>query len=230
MNDDAMCAEMLPESRRSLLPHWDGEIYSRIAAPFYDLTTRLTGWQEHLGKSALELLPPGRLLDVGCGTGVVLSHAIERGYTVSGIDPSRGMLAQALEQRRLPANCLICGSATELPFASASFDVVLASGSLVHVPDIAKAAAEIVRVTRPGGTIRILDHASPVKRGWTTPLATLFSQLSGDVLHDYAAHFRSGTQLLRRDTLGRGGYLQRFDFRRLSSADAMLRSPTFPPG
>lgn len=211
-----------PESRSSLFPHWDGKVYTRYAARFYDRVTRLSGWREKMLRSALKDLPQptgrsgdqvqARLLDVGCGTCFVLAHALEKGFNAFGLDPSTGMLAQSPLNKSALRNRLIAASAEFLPFPSASFDIVIASGSLVHVPAILEASREILRVTRPGGTIRIIDHASPLKPGILTPAFGLFSQLSGDIIHDYAHYFSGACRMGRQLTLGRGGYLQLFDF------------------
>lgn len=211
------------KSKRSVLPHWDGETYSRIAAPSYDLVTNITGWQKHLAESALDGLTPGRLLDVGCGTGHVLNDAAQRGFDGVGIDSSEGMLERACSRPYVQKSMLVRASATSLPFPDNEFDVVFASGSLVHVHDIALAVSEILRVAKPGGTIRIVDHLTPIKRSLSTPLALLFSQLSGDIIHDYPGHFSRGADLIERKTLGRGGILQQLDFtRREQGASELL--------
>lgn len=211
-----------PESKSSLLPHWDGKVYTRYAARFYDRVTTLSGWRKKILSCALRGLPltaenPGdqgqaKLLDVGCGTCYVLAKAVESGFNAFGLDPSTGMLAQSPLKQTTVSNRLIAGSAESLPFPDACFDIVLASGSLVHIPLIAKASREILRVTRPGGTIRIIDHARPRRPGILTPAFSLFSQLSGDIIHDYAHYFSDDCHSKQHFTLGRGGYLQLFDF------------------
>lgn len=227
-------------SKASLLPHWDGDIYTRFAAGLYDRATNVTGWRRHLSRSALEGLTPtlngDRLLDVGCGTGMLLRLAKARGFHAVGIDASEGMLEKARASGDFAKEELLCTSATSLPFDDDSIDVVIASGSLVHIPDVAAAVREMLRVLRPGGLARVIDHAVPVERSWRTPLLTVFSQLSGDILHDYPslfvgdvpvvgaqpAHSPAACALVARSTLGRGGYLQRFDFRK---TDVSVASP-----
>jgi len=107
---------------------------------------------------------------------------------------------------------LLEASAEKLPFEDASFDVAIASGSLVHVPAIERAAEEMARVTRSGGMIRIIDHAEPVENKFNTALCRVFSQASGDILHDYQHYFSPYATLVSRRSLGRGGFLQCFDF------------------
>lgn len=89
------------------------------------------------------------VLEVGCGTGLILERVARVARSARGIDLSPGMLKLARE-RGLD---VVEGGATALPFEDASFDLVYSFKVLAHVPDIAKALAEMVRVTRPGGTV-----------------------------------------------------------------------------
>jgi len=89
------------------------------------------------------------VLEVGCGTGLVLERIARFARSAKGVDLSPGMLEKA-RQRGLD---VVEGSATALPFADASFDVTCSFKVLAHVPDIKKALSEMARVTRPGGMI-----------------------------------------------------------------------------
>ncbi|HEX4478012.1 MAG TPA: class I SAM-dependent methyltransferase [Polyangiaceae bacterium] len=89
------------------------------------------------------------VLEVGCGTGLVLQRIQGFARTARGIDLSPGMLVHARE-RGLDVSE---GSATELPFPDDSFDVACSFKVLAHVPDIQRALSEMVRVTRPGGHV-----------------------------------------------------------------------------
>jgi ubiquinone/menaquinone biosynthesis C-methylase UbiE len=89
------------------------------------------------------------VLEVGCGTGLVLSKIREFARTATGVDLSPGMLEKA-QQRQLNVSL---GSATELPFDDARFDVTCSFKVLAHVPEIERALGEMARVTRPGGMI-----------------------------------------------------------------------------
>ncbi len=90
-----------------------------------------------------------RVLEVGCGTGLILERLAPIARTARGIDLSPGMLAKARE-RGLD---VVEGSATDLPFGDGSFDVVCSFKVLAHVEAIERALAEMSRVTAPGGTI-----------------------------------------------------------------------------
>lgn len=91
------------------------------------------------------------VLEVGCGTGLLLERMTRFARSAKGIDLSAGMLEKARE-RGLDVTL---GSATELPFADSSFDVACSFKVLPHVRDIDKALAEMTRVVRPGGTLII---------------------------------------------------------------------------
>lgn len=89
------------------------------------------------------------VLDVGCGAGAYVNATRQRAGRLIAGDLSHGMLAslpqEALERVNL--------NAQTLPFPSASMDVVLANHMLYHVPDKAKAIAEIHRILKPGGVL-----------------------------------------------------------------------------
>lgn len=89
------------------------------------------------------------VLEVGCGTGLVLQRIAGFAQTAKGVDLSEGMLAKARE-RGLD---VVLGSALELPFANDQFDVTCSFKVLAHIPDIQRALAEMARVTKPGGVI-----------------------------------------------------------------------------
>jgi ubiquinone/menaquinone biosynthesis C-methylase UbiE len=101
----------------------------------------------------VELLLPyarGRdVLELGCGTGLILERVAKVALRAKGIDLSEGMIAKAKE-RGLDT---VVGSVTSLPFQDASFDCVYSFKVLAHVPDIGRGLAEMARVTRPGGVI-----------------------------------------------------------------------------
>ncbi len=200
-------------SKRSIIPPMDGEAYTRFFSGTYDWLTTLSGWRKNLAAYALEgLLPPGNLLDIGCGTGYLLSMARDIGFTVHGVDPSSGMLEEAVKKYGFEKNQLIQAGAEKIPLPDASMDMITASGSLVYVTSIDRVAKEAARLLKTNGRLRIIDHADPIAPKWYTPFIALFSQISGDVLHDYPAIFGKHFDLVERKTLGRGGYLQRFDF------------------
>jgi len=118
-----------------------------------------------------ELMPEGTVLDVGCGTGVVASRLADSGYTVSGVDPSAGMLEHLRE--RDPRVTAEQGSATALPFEDGSFDLTMCVAVMHHIAEpeaVTQSLAEMVRVTRPGGLILVWDH-NPRNPYWKNLMA-----------------------------------------------------------
>jgi SAM-dependent methyltransferase len=101
-------------------------------------------WQRHVAAyaAAAGLLPAGRVLDLGCGTGHSF-RLLEPRATV-GVDVEAGALA-GQERPTVVADM------RELPFADASFAAVLSVQSIEHVPDPERAVAEARRVLEPGG-------------------------------------------------------------------------------
>jgi len=105
--------------------------------------------------SWLQLASSLRWLDVGCGTGALTQAILETAepLSVHGVDPSSGFLATAAEKISDPRFSFEVGDARELPLPRDAFDVVVAGLVLHFVPDPQKAAAEMARVTAPGGTV-----------------------------------------------------------------------------
>jgi ubiquinone/menaquinone biosynthesis C-methylase UbiE len=89
------------------------------------------------------------VLEVGCGTGLILGRVAQFARRAAGVDLSGGMLAKAADRRLSVAQA----SATALPVRDASFDVAYSFKVLAHVQDIRTAMAEMARVVRPGGWV-----------------------------------------------------------------------------
>jgi ubiquinone/menaquinone biosynthesis C-methylase UbiE len=89
------------------------------------------------------------VLEVGCGTGLILHRAAQFAKSAAGIDLSGGMLEKAAQRGLSVAQA----SATALPIATASVDVAYSFKVLAHIPDIAGAMREMARVVRPGGWV-----------------------------------------------------------------------------
>jgi ubiquinone/menaquinone biosynthesis C-methylase UbiE len=89
------------------------------------------------------------VLEVGCGTGLILGRVQELARTATGIDLSGGMLAKAAAR----GLAVVQASATDLPIATASVDVAYSFKVLAHIPDIAGTMREMARVVRPGGHV-----------------------------------------------------------------------------
>lgn len=107
----------------------------------------------------LDLGPGDRVLDVACGAGNVALAAARAGASVTGLDFAPNLLAQARE--RAAGEGLAArfdeGDAEALPYADGTFDVVTSAFGVMFAPRPERAAAELVRVCRPGGRIALLS-------------------------------------------------------------------------
>jgi ubiquinone/menaquinone biosynthesis C-methylase UbiE len=121
----------------------------------------------------------GRTLDVGCGTGRGL-RLYGPGARVIGLDPARASLARA--RRRIPSSRLVQASAEALPFRDGVFDTVVSSFVFCSVPDPARGFAEVKRVLRPEGQLRMLEHVRS-RRRWKAAfqdrVQPIWTRLSG---------------------------------------------------
>lgn len=105
---------------------------------------------------ALHEAAPGRILDVGCGTGEFAQRAAHiLGLEVAGVDQSQRMV-ELTRARGIEA---VVGDAHELPFAEDEFDAVTALWMLYHLPDLDRGLSEIARVLRPGGRLVSLHNS-----------------------------------------------------------------------
>lgn len=98
--------------------------------------------------------PGEKVLDLATGTGITAIAARERGASVTGVDLTPELLAVARTKAKAEGYDDVDfreGDIEALPFADASFDVVLSTCGHMFAPDQPKVAAELARVTRPGG-------------------------------------------------------------------------------
>jgi ubiquinone/menaquinone biosynthesis C-methylase UbiE len=98
---------------------------------------------------ALPYVQDREVVEVGCGTGLLLRRFAEVARRAVGVDLSPGMLTHA----RARGLEVIEASAEKLPLPDASFDVAVSFKTLPHVPDLRRALSEMARVVRPGGVL-----------------------------------------------------------------------------
>jgi SAM-dependent methyltransferase len=124
------------------------------AGDYREVALRIASVGEHVAERA-GAAPGVDLLDVATGTGNVSIPAAKAGATVTGLDLTPKLLEQQRERAAAEKVSveLVEGDAEALPFADASFDRVTSCFGVMFAPRHAVAAAELVRVTRPGGEI-----------------------------------------------------------------------------
>lgn len=165
--DPGMGSEPVPQTH-GLVMKWQ--------APFYDWGCRAIGLGRNFRNETLRhaaLRPSERVLDVGCGTGVLTrlaAEAVGPSGRVVGIDPSPGMLGVARRnavQNKSRAEFKFA-AIEHLPFEDVSFDVVMSSCMLHHLPAELKREGlrEVWRVLKPGGRFVAVDIDRPANALW----------------------------------------------------------------
>lgn len=126
---------------------WTDGSYEVLARAFLPMAASLV--------DATDVGPDDRVLDVACGTGNVSITAYRRGATVTGVDFTPAMLEKATAEAAIIDADIDwqLGDCTDLVFEDDAFDVTLSSVGHIFAPDADAAAAEMMRVTRPGGRI-----------------------------------------------------------------------------
>ena len=118
--------------------HFMGRWSRRLAGPFLDFAG---------------VRPGDRVLDVGCGTGVITAALAERGCVAVGIDASQPYLDGARRLRSQPGVTYELGDARHMTYPEASFDACVSTLALDVIPEVDQVVAEMRRVTRPGGAV-----------------------------------------------------------------------------
>lgn len=120
----------------------------------------------------------GLTLDIGCGTGRNLP-LFGADVTAVGLDPSADVLRRA--RRRAPRVPLVQGRAEHLPFRAGAFDTVVSGLVFCSVPEPGRGLAEVRRVLRQGGELRMLEHVRSTRpwkarlQDWIQPCWTRLS-------------------------------------------------------
>lgn len=110
----------------------------------------------------LQIKPPAQVLDAGCGWGVTLEALENAGYTVSGLDQSRG----ALEQLDRPGRKLIEADLNQaIPPRATQFDAALALDVIEHLDLDGLAVKRLGTLLRPGGSLIVSVPALPALFG-----------------------------------------------------------------
>jgi ubiquinone/menaquinone biosynthesis C-methylase UbiE len=131
------------------------EGYARWAPCYDEPVNPLLDLEQPLVREILDSLPLGVALDAACGTGRHTAYLASLGHEVIGVDTSPEMLALARE--KVPDGEFYEADLHGAPLADDSVDLVVCAIALSHVPDLAQALREFVRVLRPKGHLVISD-------------------------------------------------------------------------
>ena len=130
--------------------------------------------------------PGTRLLDVGCGSGLALVLAKQRGAIPSGLDISPGLLAIARD--RLPGADLREGDMESLPFDDRAFDAVTGINVFQFAGGPRRALREAARVTRPGGRVVASLFAAPERSQGTVAHEAMSALVPPEQAADHAPY------------------------------------------
>ncbi len=146
--------------------------------------------------------PGTRLLDVGCGSGLALVLARQRGAITSGLDISPGLLAVARD--RLPGADLREGDMEELPFEDEAFDATTGINAFQFAGDPRRALREAARVTRPGGRVVASLFAAPERSQGTVAHEAMSALVPPEQAADHAPYALSAPGNLEAALAGAG--------------------------
>ncbi len=131
---------------------------------------RDAGYHAFIDRAELAYILPRargrRVLEAGCGTGLLLAKVAPESAVAVGVDLSAGMLRPSRERGLHVAQ----GDLHHLPFEDGSFDLVYSCKVLAHVPDLSRTLHELNRVTAPGGRLILEFYNRHSLRYWVRRL------------------------------------------------------------
>jgi ubiquinone/menaquinone biosynthesis C-methylase UbiE len=143
-------------------------VSGRLFAALYPAAERLLGPRYDTVRRELLADLEGRVLELGVGSGALLPRYPASAHVIA-LDRSGHMLRRAQPLARARGDTeLLLADAAALPLADGSVDAAVSSLVLCSVPRPAETLAELARVLRPGGALRLIEHV----RAHRAPLAT----------------------------------------------------------
>lgn len=190
----------MPDRQKEIIAMFDS------ISSTYDVTNRIIsmgadhGWRRAGCHNALKMSETSTpaILDVACGTGAMIQHWMETAQelgvaiqSISGVDPSEGMLSVAKE--KLPQHNFYHAEAKALPVETDSVDIISIAYGIRNVVDRSEAFAEFRRALKPGGLLVILefvqqDRPTLMQRASGFYTAHLLPLIGGLVSKNYRAY------------------------------------------
>jgi SAM-dependent methyltransferase len=155
-------------SPQELAKFYPQEYYGSPGAKFEPLTEAVVRFigTVHVRSLSKSLPSDARILDVGCGRGVLLSSLADRGHEVHGMDVSETALAGADPR----AQFKVAGCLTECDYPDRHFDQVILWHVLEHLTNPREVLAEIHRILKPGGQVIVaVPNFSSLQAEWSGP-------------------------------------------------------------
>ncbi len=149
--------------------------WSERATVYDRLTARITAELAEPLLDAAGVAAGSRVLDLGCGPGVVCGLAAARGAVPTGVDVAEGMLAEA--RRRHPGIAFAHADAVALPFGGDAFDACVGGFVLNHLPAPEAAGAELARVLRRDGHVALSLWEAPARNRWLGIVAEALAEV-----------------------------------------------------
>lgn len=172
----------------------DPDRWSAVAADWAELWGRVA---EPVWRVIVEHSPVGqgsRVLDVGCGSGDLLTYLDGLGASAAGIDPAPAMVE--LARSRVPGADVRLGRIEHLPWPDGSLDLVVSINALQFADDPLHALTELARVARPGGVVAIANWAEEERNDLGT-IEDAVARAAGEVpLPDGELRFACGLERL----------------------------------
>lgn len=219
----------MPSANKEVYRHLHDEIIAkRFHSPF-----AIRRYAHHAQYQAIvDLVPAGStVLDAGCGEGVLSVLLASKGCRVTGVDLSEPNViaarAFAAGSDVADRTTFLTGDAEHLPVGDKSFDYVVSSHVLEHVPDFVQGVRELARVARTGAVVAIPTCLNPASfallgndRYWTVSRRTPFAMVVGILRVGFA--LITGREGVNETYAGRKDLIHIFRFP--SRGAALLRS------
>ena len=164
-------------------------------------------YHNHLSNQLMRPLPRGgRLLDIGCGTGLFVEKFIKIGGNAVGLDISGKMITRA--HHRCPASDFIVGTGEKIPFSDNSFEAVSSLLVFSYVKDPNAMLNESYRVLKPGGVMSICTLG---KKLLTRGIPTLYQlgekmKINHLVMKDFGEHYYDKNEMI--SLFSQAGFLE----------------------
>jgi demethylmenaquinone methyltransferase/2-methoxy-6-polyprenyl-1,4-benzoquinol methylase len=156
----------MARARLDRQPRDVAQMFDAVADRYDRMNAVMTMGQERRWRrvvaSELGVAAGDRVLDLAAGTGASSLPIAALGVRAVACDFSLGMLS--VGRTRHPGLEFVAGDALHLPFADGAFDAVTISFGLRNVANVDVALQELARVTRPGGTLVVLETSAPLRQ------------------------------------------------------------------